>query len=78
MEHFFRSPHSATTDELLHRMGDMERITSKVAVGRVSPREIVQLRNALEAIARWKKACLDTGNEALASIGERRNPCERA
>ena len=77
VEHFFRSPSFRnTTDELLHRMGDMERITSKVAVGRVSPREIVQLRNALEAIAPLKKACLDTGNEALASIGERLNPCE--
>ena len=77
VEHFFRSPSfRSTTDELLHRIGDMERIVSKVAVGRVSPREVVQLRNALEAIAPLKAACLASGNEALASIGERLNPCE--
>ncbi len=77
VEHFFRSPDFRNTaDELLHRIGDMERIVSKVAVGRVSPREVVQLRTALDAIAPLKAACLASGNDALISIGERLNPCE--
>ena len=63
-------------DEQLHRMGDLERIISKVAVGRLSPREIVQLRNALDAIRPVKNACLYADNESLKRIGEQLNLCE--
>ena len=77
VEHFFRSPAFRTTvNEQLHRMGDIERIVSKVAVGRVSPREVVQLRIALEAIAPLKAACLAADNEALRNIGEQLHLCE--
>lgn len=52
-------------EEQLHRVGDLERIISKVAVGRVSPREVVQLKNALNAIRPVKSACQSADNEAL-------------
>ena len=57
-------------------MGDLERIISKVAVGRVSPREVVQLKNALTAIRPVKMACLSAGNEALKRVGEQLSLCE--
>ena len=55
VDYFFRQPEfRELIDEQLHHVGDLERIISKVAVGRVSPREVVQLRVALEAVARIK------------------------
>lgn len=59
-----------------HRVGDLERIISKVAVGRVSPREVVQLRTALQALGPVKAACLESGNDALRRIGENISLCE--
>ncbi|OYP62953.1 DNA mismatch repair protein MutS [Prevotella sp. P2-180] len=77
VEYFFREPEfRELTDEQLHRIGDLERIISKVAVGRVSPREVVQLKNALEAIQPIKTACLYAKNEVLKRVGERLNLCE--
>ena len=77
VEYFFREPEfRELTDEQLHRIGALERIISKVAVGRVSPREVVQLKNALEAIQPIKTACLYAKNEALKRVGERLNLCE--
>ena len=77
VEYFFKKPDFRDLiDEQLHRMGDLERIVSKVAVGRVSPREIVQLRNALDAIRPVKNACLYADNESLKRIGEQLNLCE--
>lgn len=77
VEYFFKKPDfRSLIDEQLHRMGDLERIISKVAVGRVSPREIVQLRNALDAIRPVKNACLNADNESLRRIGEQLNLCE--
>lgn len=63
-------------EEQLHRVGDLERIISKVAVGRVSPREVVQLKNALNAIRPVKSACQSAGNEALKRVGEQLNLCD--
>lgn len=63
-------------DEQLRRIGDLERIISRVAVGRVSPREMVQLKTALEAIQPIKTACLYAKNDALKRVGERLNLCE--
>ena len=57
-------------------MGDLERIISKVAVGRVSPREVVQLKNALMAVQPIKSACLYADNECLKRMGEQLNLCE--
>ena len=66
VEYFFREPEfRELADEQLHRIGDLERIISKVAVGRVSPREIVQLKTALEAVKPIKTACLYAKNDAL-------------
>jgi DNA mismatch repair protein MutS len=56
-------------------IGDLERLISKVAVGRVSPREVVQLKNALIAISPIKESILQSDNEGLRKIGEQLNPC---
>ena len=63
-------------DEQLHRIGDLERILSKTAVGRVSPREMIQLKIALQAIQPLKAACMQTNNETLNRIGEQMSLCE--
>ena len=77
VEHFFRQPgFRRCIDEQLHRVGDLERIISKVAVGRVSPREVAQLRVALEAVGPIKAACQGAGNDALRRVGEQLNLCE--
>ena len=77
VEYFFRQPDFRNVvDEQLQRIGDLERIVSRVAVGRVSPREVVQLKNALAAINPIKTACLAADNECLQRIGEQLNLCE--
>ena len=77
VEHFFRQPDfRRCIDDQLRRVGDLERIISKVAVGRVSPREVAQLRVALEAVKPIKAACQSAGNDALRRVGEQLNPCE--
>ena len=77
VEYFFRQPDfRQVVDEQLHRIGDLERIISKVAVGRVSPREVVQLKNALTAIQPIKSACQSAGNDSLKHLGEQLNLCE--
>ena len=74
---FFRKPDfRQTVDEHLHRIGDIERIISKVAVGRVSPREVVQLKYALGALKPIKAACLTNDNAEIHSIGDQINLCE--
>ncbi len=77
VEYFFRQPDfRGCVDEQLHRVGDLERIISKVAVGRVSPREVAQLKVALQAVAPIKAACATADNEALKRVGEQLNLCE--
>ena len=86
VDYFFREPDfRQTVDEKLQLIGDLERIVSKVATGRVSPREMVQLKTALQAIAPIKEACLAVGSEASGSVagveslrrvGERLQLCE--
>lgn len=76
VEYFFREPgFKELIEEQLHLIGDLERIISKVAVGRVSPREVVQLKVALQAIEPIKSACLEAKNESLNRIGEQLNLC---
>lgn len=76
VEYFFREPEfKSLIEEQLHLIGDLERIISKVAVGRVSPREVVQLKVALQAIQPIKEACLQAGNPSLNRIGEQLNLC---
>ncbi|MCR5077266.1 MAG: DNA mismatch repair protein MutS, partial [Prevotella sp.] len=77
VDYFFREPDfRECIDDQFHRMGDLERIISKVAVGRVSPREVVQLKNALMAIQPVKTACLYAKSERLKRMGEQLNLCE--
>ena len=76
VEYFFRQPDfKAVIEEQLHLIGDLERIISKVAVGRVSPREVVQLKVALQAIEPIKLACIQADNASLNQIGEQLNLC---
>ena len=78
VDYFFREPNfRECIDEQLHHIGDLERIVSKVATGRVSPREMVQMKVALQAIEPIKNACLHTDNEALKRVGERLSLCEQ-
>ena len=77
VEYFFREPDFKDfIEEKLHMIGDLERIVSKAAVGRISPREVVQLKVALQAIEPIKNACLNTENDSLQRIGEHLNLCE--
>ena len=76
VEYFFRQPDfKELIEEQLHLIGDLERIISKVAVGRVSPREVVQLKVALQAIEPIKLACIQADNASLNWIGEQLNLC---
>ncbi|MBP3767216.1 MAG: DNA mismatch repair protein MutS [Prevotella sp.] len=77
VDYFFREPEfRQCVDDQLHQIGDLERIISKVAVGRVSPREVVQLKRALTALHPIKTACEHAQNEALRRVGEQLNACE--
>ena len=77
VEYFFREPQfRELLDEQLHRIGDLERVVSKVAVGRVTPREMVQLKIALQAIKPIKNACEHANNDVLKRVGEQINLCE--
>ena len=77
VEYFFRDPDMAEViEESLHQVGDMERIISKVAVGRANPREIIQLRVALSALKDIKAQCENADLDQLRSIGEQINTCD--
>lgn len=77
VEYFYRdTDFRETVDDEFHRIGDLERIISKAAVGRISPREVNQLRHALAATVPVKTACQESDNEAMRRVGERLNLCE--
>ncbi len=76
VEYFFRNPDRR--DDLrsyIEQVGDLERLISKVAVGRITPREVVQLKLALTAVEPIKQICSTAEQEALHSIGDQLNPC---
>ena len=76
VEYFFRKPDfKGVIEEQLHLIGDLERIISKVAVGRVSPREVVALKVALQAVEPIKEACMDADNASLNHIGGQLDIC---
>ena len=76
VEYFFREPDfKEFIEEKMHLIGDLERIVSKAAVGRISPREVVQLKVALQAIEPIRNACLNADNDSLRRIGEQLNLC---
>ena len=77
VEHFFREPDFRDgIEELLQRIGDIERIASKIATQRVSPREMQQLRIALDAIVPMKQMCLESGNDSIYYIGQQLDVCD--
>ena len=77
VDYFFREPElRQMVDERFHRVGDLERIISRVAVGRVSPREVVALKIALQSLQEVKEGCMNAQNAVLRTIGERMDLCE--
>ena len=77
VDYFFKDLNfQSTVDEQLHRMGDLERIASKIAVGRVTPREMVQLKWALSALKPIQEACLSADNALIQRIGKQLHLCE--
>ncbi len=77
VDSFFRQPEiSEVVEERLHSVGDMERMISKAAVGRISPRDVVLLKNALVALRDVKAACISSENDTLHSMGERLELCD--
>lgn len=77
VDYFFKHPDfTSVINEQLHRVGDLERVISKVAVGRVSPREVVQLKVALQALSPIKSVCSSADNDVLKRIGEQISLCE--
>lgn len=79
VEYFFREPDfKGLIEDQLHLIGDLERIVSKTAVGRISPREMVQMKVALQAIEPIKEACMQADNESLKRIGDKLNLCIEA
>jgi DNA mismatch repair protein MutS len=78
VEHFSDHPGlKENIEQHFKQIGDIERIISKVAIGRINPREVMQLRNALVAIAPVKNDCESSGNVRLARLGEQLNPCTK-
>ncbi len=76
VEYFFKDPVlKEEMEEFLTPVGDLERLVSKVAVGRVTPREMVQIKHALRAVELIKKGCEEAENATLKSVGEQLNPC---
>jgi len=77
VDYFFKDLNfQSTVDEQLHRMGDLERIASKIAVGRVTPREMVQLKWALSALKPIQEACLSADNALIQRMGKQLYLCE--
>ena len=76
VEYFFREPEfKQLVMDQLRRMGDLERIVSKVSVGRVSPRDVIQLKVALQALEPIKQACSQSGHEGLCFLSEQMDVC---
>jgi DNA mismatch repair protein MutS len=71
----YQSSMAETMQGQIKSMGDLERLIAKVAVNRISPRELVQLKNALFEIKNLKEICLHSNNNHLKKIGEQLNPC---
>ena len=77
VEYFFREPDfKGLIEDQMHMVGDLERIVSKAAVGRILPREVVQLKIALQAIEPIKAACEQSENESLKQLGGRLDVCK--
>ncbi|MBN2681007.1 MAG: DNA mismatch repair protein MutS [Bacteroidales bacterium] len=79
VEHFVAKPDlKFELEEKISIIGDLERLVSKIATGRINPREIIQLKNALNAIQPIKNLCIKSNNKALEKLGEQLNECNTA
>ncbi|MFB6340321.1 DNA mismatch repair protein MutS [Saccharicrinis sp. FJH62] len=77
VDHFFKTPDfKMLLEEKINLIGDLERIISKASVSRITPREVVQLRVALDAVIPVKEACAATNHEGLQRLAEQLNPCD--
>ena len=77
VEYFFKNTElKHLLEQNIALIGDLERIISKVAVGRINPREVVQLKVALQAIEPIKQACSETDNVTLRKIADQLNACK--
>jgi len=77
VQHFVgKSDFREEVSTLLRQIGDLERLISKVAVGRINPREVVQLKNALKAIEPLSRICRESGCPPLVKLAEQLNPCK--
>lgn len=76
VEYLIKNPElKQAIEEQLRQIGDMERLISKVAVGKINPREIVQLKLALKALVPIKESCAQSTNAVLTRYAEQLNPC---
>lgn len=76
VEYFLKNPAAKKEiEEEISHVGDLERIISKVATGRINPREVMQLKIALLAIHPIKELCDNAAEQALKQLGEQLNPC---
>ena len=77
VEHFFRhTDFRDSIEEQLNKIGDMERIASKIAVNRVSPRDFLQLKQSLQAIVPIKRLCMESDNDSIRKIGDALELCD--
>lgn len=76
VEYFFAHPDTREDiSHSLHSVGDMERLCSRIATDRAQPRDILQLRQSLLAIAEVKKICKDSELGTISDIADKLNPC---
>lgn len=77
VEYFFRNPDARDdAEDLLKNVGDLERLVTKVATERISPRELIQVRNALAAVIPLKELCAASALPQLVALGDQLNPCD--
>ncbi len=77
VEYFLKNPEiKEETEEQIAQIGDLERVISKVAAGKINPREIVQLKNALTSVKPIKELCHKSKEPGLQKIADKLNPCK--
>jgi DNA mismatch repair protein MutS len=78
-DYYFHNPQvAAISEDCLRKIGDLERLTAKIAAGRLSPREAIQLKHALHALVPLRQACLESDQESLRLLGQQSDPCPAA
>ncbi len=67
---------SQTAKSSIKQVGDLERLASKISTGRITPRELVHLQKALDALTPLKEACISSGEETIVKTGEQLDVCK--